>query len=830
MSKFRVLNRILLLAVLGLGLACSESPEQYQTGNAPEGLDTPEVPVGLGPSVLSQSATIANQDEIIKRNSQKPIIYNKDNPELSGAAGINLMTPLKKADQTLSRPLAVRSNGIRFYSENLVVLWRTQEPKVPVFMSAINGYLGVLKVSDNFSIKLGETSLQDFFGEGDELGDKGAVSRFYNLINQKSDDYDCLKTRKCRAVLSRNNFIIWDLDHLWFFMSRDRKVVFEARFYYKVDLGVLGNSVDLASLSLIGRENGGQKELLGLGISNEASKKILNETKRVSRGSNSFSKSFGDIGVGFTRSRYERDYNLPDPTETLNAIFFGMGYKTPLMLNKKYIVLSQTQTDQGAKVELRTSDQLIKGMTKWEVLHTDRVKAGEVNQVLVHDQTANRYTVYDATGQSALGSYRFKKFKVQDAPLNAEQVVSSVEVFDSKGDLTKTLNRVLKFAVDQDGKLVKKNGQLVPVSARVEQIERDQVSVLPKTNLFYRAPFDQILLPRGTRKLVKQEKVLTHGIEIPNKKIQLSMMEQLVALVAAEYGTRNPDAQVATRINGAFSRDNSGSLEGIVYGIDTKNQVVERVEMALNRKNGALTSTYIESNKNPISTLAYSQAMTPTLLPLFETREQFASPSAYAKSLGAFTIGEVVTLEEIDKERSEATLVLNRPGTEEIRTRVNYSPDTRYEAIYEKDEKRVDGGVATSIGVTEAGTNLLLACVDCQKADKKTYKVFEIITSTLFEKISGVCGLKGQDLSLAIGMQATVVKRKLDRAVENAQKNLRGYHCNYVVAKSTDGNNRISSITFPQQRVQLLFSEGELSTVSVYTNPKELPNTQNEVR
>lgn len=273
-------------------------------------------------------------------NSKKDIIYGV------GAAGISFSNTMQEANDILSQPTFTvddRGSIISGYNEGITVYYRKEEPKVPTIIWLDKNYLGELKVGGEIGNIRIQTDISKFFNDSDSKQGENFVKSFYNIVEAKADDYNCLETSKCSIKKFPDSpYYLYIIEKIMFLVSDDRKLVADMRLLNQQDAGDFLNSVDLLSGEFLIPN----KKNIKIGATKQYIDKNTSSAGFTNTGSNDFALDLEQIRLGYSKSKYTRDYKTPEGSETL-----------------KYLVLypsftNTIETDGGQRVnELRLGDK-----------------------------------------------------------------------------------------------------------------------------------------------------------------------------------------------------------------------------------------------------------------------------------------------------------------------------------------------------------------------------------------------------------------------------------------------------------------------------------------
>ncbi|MCB0392960.1 MAG: hypothetical protein KDD25_00280 [Bdellovibrionales bacterium] len=325
-------KRIALLISIFIFSGCQKSIDQYDSSSAPRSEKTVEGPkfqkpfeptnpdAGKDIDLLEERDLTAEEiSQITRENSLKPIVYGE------GASGITLKMELREAKDILSPPFyGPDSDGVAAYGEGIVVDWRMNAPRVPEVIVVQTSYTGSLRLPEPYGDIRMQQSVGVFFGS-DPLGND-LIRDLYNKLEGADEKFDCLAARKCEVARSPDYFA-FVLPKMIIFLSSDNKHnFFRAILREGFSPGKLANDFDLIRGEfLFANEEGvltGEK--IGLGASWGELKEKSEADSHTEVLSSLFLKQVEGVGIGITKSQFDRDYKEPDGAEKVRiANVFG---------------------------------------------------------------------------------------------------------------------------------------------------------------------------------------------------------------------------------------------------------------------------------------------------------------------------------------------------------------------------------------------------------------------------------------------------------------------------------------------------------------------------
>ncbi|MCJ8276153.1 MAG: hypothetical protein MJK18_04875, partial [Bdellovibrionales bacterium] len=183
------------------------------------------------------------EQQLKKEKLSKTIIYGV------GAAGITLDTTFADSKSLLTPPFrGPFSNGVTFYNEELIVVWKNDGDRKAQVIYVSKGYLGKLKVGGKFGDITFQTKFLDYKGDDPIQGAAQLTVDLYNkLENVEDKSYNCLADRNCQLYYGtpdQANMVLV-FPGAVFLMAKEEWQMAEVRIIRNVEPGILANNVDL---------------------------------------------------------------------------------------------------------------------------------------------------------------------------------------------------------------------------------------------------------------------------------------------------------------------------------------------------------------------------------------------------------------------------------------------------------------------------------------------------------------------------------------------------------------------------------------------------------
>jgi hypothetical protein len=381
MSKFAKLNNhyirsaslvtgqaLMILAVLFLFVeGCSQAPEQYKRGKPPtaaprvEGLESDVITDMIGSQMLQgfgnvdidqASISISEQKEgngsgeegdrdrddvkIGEENSKKPVLYGV------GAAGITFKTEFSDARKILSKPLGSQSGpaaDLYAYREGIQVVWKKLPPKTPENFLITNNYLGSVVIGGKFGNKKMNDSFGEYLKDDSEDSWKQLMVEMYNVLEKKSDDFNCLVENLC-VTSGNDQFVGFNYPKGFFQFVKDRKTLYLAVLTKHTNIGKLDNDFDLIKGQIIAGD-----ERIGLGDTWRSFKEKVPAEGDSGVTSLFAQKKYNGIVAGFEKRSFDRAVTEPADDAPLRSINVGVPFEKYIKVSGKYVEVLRSGND-----------------------------------------------------------------------------------------------------------------------------------------------------------------------------------------------------------------------------------------------------------------------------------------------------------------------------------------------------------------------------------------------------------------------------------------------------------------------------------------------------
>jgi len=347
---------VTLMALVG----CSEAPEQYsgpqtvipnvdtQVNPTMFDLENPKVvniggkPTDIGeiikdPSLDSQGEGSMAADQKAKNNSKQPILYE------TGAAGISFKTTLTEAESILSKPRSGPDiNGQAYYEgEGMLITWRLDEPRTPVWILLLQSYLGKMPMPAPLEAVGLNHDFSKQFTVNSQKGAEDLARTYYRAIENTAENYDCIGTKKCFVewgTAEQKDFIFNIPGRLLWLISKDRFVLYRMMLFKEIPQGPLANNVDL----LNGRFLVPDEAPISFGDTFENIEARLQIETDTNVGTDTFGREYDGIYLGYQRTNFDRKATKPQPTDKLKLLQVWNNYQNWITLNGLPIVVKET--------------------------------------------------------------------------------------------------------------------------------------------------------------------------------------------------------------------------------------------------------------------------------------------------------------------------------------------------------------------------------------------------------------------------------------------------------------------------------------------------------
>jgi hypothetical protein len=796
MGKKHLILTVALSMLLG---ACSDGPEQYNRGG---GANLPTGDSSLSPDIGSfiipenyptdrdyrvgritvPFETVADdlEDEIVKRNSSQPIVYKKS------FSGITFQTEFSEAKNILAEPRGITSNGIYVYKEGIGVFWRSQDPQIPAAVIILPSYLGGFQLNQQLGeIKLGSPVTNHFVG--DDGSGRSVIKKYFNALEEKDADYDCLTTSECEVnVVDAGKNLEFKFPNATIQISVDRKIVNYIVLTQDLQSGNLDNSFDIVNSNIPFKKFEGEIEVdnaIKFGENWATTKALIDGQGITTVSTDSFSVQHNGIVVVLSKEKFDRAYEKPEDSELLTGLAFFNPYNKKFkfdgkFLNYKYDLSSNlfkfTKSDE---IPADQAFAVIDGTDPAKV--TDRASLKEIDLILANKSKGPTY------GNVAL------PIKFKDGSIfyeDSEETASADEIAQAK-----TINPQIGAMSDEEvAALVisnKKNAKLQDALKKV----------------IFETPSDQTFsLSSSFFDTIQQNKMKADEITIDKDQLQIDYLVGLTNFIKNEIQTKFPGKTIINKYDGFHNRGERGEYASRILVADEATGEGNLILFELSRLSGnlgRLLSLDLDSEFNKKSFPALSKPLE------IKNGEKL-------KEFQGFKLGETVKLSEIDLGRGEATV---KSADQSMKERVGFSKEALRSMIFNK-QGQIIKETLSSVTVGDLGVRLYL--VENKKPGTTgEYKIAQISNSFMPQAIDNLCGLTGLDLKM--GMPDHEVVAKINQKINEKRAQDSTYDCTKFEAKMDDGSGKISSITFPEQGIKIYFGGRQLTNFAIYTTAKD---------
>lgn len=740
MGKSKLVFSLILAMFMG---ACSDGPEQYNRGsvNLPTGDVSSNNDIGntfipenfpsdrnykIGRIEVPFEVPAGDDvdDALVKANSSQPLVYKK------GFAGITFDTTFDEAKNILSEPLGNNSDGAYFYREGLIVIWRTQDPRIPVFVIARSDYLGKMKVGSLGEIGVGD-DLTSYFSSDDGTGVPTA-KKFFNELEGKSADYDCIASKECQ-VKGNETFYLFIFPGSMFLISKDRLVMAEIRLTREISPGNLDNNFDIVNQSISYQNTEENTESINLGQSWGELKDQINGDGIETNSTDSFQVEYNGTILLLTKDDFGRSYKKAQDTESLKAFYHVGDFTKNFMANGKFVSYSYD-------------------------LSTNQFKFSKSDQV-------NESKTYLYQNLGNVDSYR----ELETIKTKASGEIEFPIIFADDSSIA--INDMNEFTQVQND-LIQNQPAAQLLSTKVNHFNEIQKHMIDKQSL-----------------------------SIDEKKLKRDFFNSLNAFIENEF-KQDPAMKVVSRSSGLFNEERESSISHFVMKFDETSGKGNLIEYSMSNMTGHLSYVY-----SGLAEADFNQVIFPHV-----TKDINFENGKKAKALLGFELGQNIKIKEIDNGREEATVY---SLDESLKERSGFDDTALRTVIYNSDAKELKES-HQSVSVGDLGVSFYVS----KDTKQDEYKIVQINSSSVFGKINGLCGLNSLDLKIA--MSAKEVQAKINSEISKAKQANNNFNCVKFEKKTSDGSGQLSSISFPNERVKLYFSDNQLSSLGIYAAKNEV--------
>lgn len=782
-------THLFLTVALSLALgACSDGPEQYNRGQGP---NLPTGDSSLNPDIGTFSISedypddrdyrigriiiprVSKGDDVddalVKRNSSKPIVYKQ------GFAGITFDTTFDDARNIFSEPLGNNSSGAYLYREGMIVIWRQQDPKVPVFVIINADYLGSMELGTNLgAVKVG-SDITSHFADDDGTGFP-TLKKYFNSLEKKAADYDCIASNECQLV-QNSDFYLFVLPSGMFKISKDRKVIAEIRLTKDISPGNMDNNFDLLNQNVafqVPSADGSSVENKSIELSDNwdiAQEKIAGEGI-ASVGTDWFTVEYDGALLILTKDKFDRDYLKPENTEQIEGFYYTGSFTKNFTFDSKLLKYSY---DLNAKV--------------FNFSEIDQAKDPEY---------------FEAVSEN--GATAYKKLKVEyvdaaDKKLEFMKVKLPIQYEDGS-----TFFAMPEFtaSADEIEALKNANGQIPEDQLAAAVIGQKQKMA------FDAAVKELIVLDESSQVLgmkttylddVQKHKVKDLNLTPDMEQMKVDFFIGLNNYLKAKLEAKHSDKSIMTRYQGLHAKEVETSYESTTLVYDKATGEGSFYQLSMAKLTGHLSKIYTS-----LANSEFNKKIFPEL-----GKDLLFKANAKATELNGFKLGERIKITEIDNDREEAT-ISSLDGSMKQRSGFD---DTALRSVIYGEDGQIKKEILQSTAVGDASVGLYIT----KAAEADQYKVAQINTGMISGKINGLCGIN--DLDLKISTPSKEVVAKINQKISEKRQLDPNFKCVKFEEKYSDASGEVSSISFPKQGVKLYFSDSQFSRIGIYTSEKE---------
>ncbi len=314
-------------------------------------------------------------DKKVKFNASQPIVYAGGGK--GGAAGISFSTTYEESRQIAIPRTAPNADGVAVYDENMVVRWRADEPRTPVFFQMFGGYTGDIQVPSPYSPFKLKHDFSNQYAANTQAGARKMARDFYNMFEGKDQSFDCLSVGYCRVDWgpdAQENFVI-ALPGMQLLLSKDRFIVFVVMVIKVTPQGPLNADFDIINgrFTIDDQFPALQNQTIGFGDTVESVDQKLNITTETSASTDLYGRNYSGVFLGYHRTRYEREAELPLPTDKMKMVQVYRDYLRNLTINGSPVVVREYANDVQIEV--------YKPSAPADVENTIAVPSGEFREI-----------------------------------------------------------------------------------------------------------------------------------------------------------------------------------------------------------------------------------------------------------------------------------------------------------------------------------------------------------------------------------------------------------------------------------------------------------------
>lgn len=287
---------------------------------------------------------------------------------------------------------------------------------------------------------------------------------------------------------------------------------------------------------------------------------------------------------------------------------------------------------------------------------------------------------------------------------------------------------------------------------------------------------------------------------------QESMVSSLTDIIYEEIKKKNPKNLIFKTLSGFYNEAKEKDLTGFILNMATDRKSASYVSFELANSTGNFNSLEVSRITDPINQMVMKELDKDVV---FKTSE-----NQKLSSLSGYSLGQVLTVENIDKGREEADLVYNI-GEEVNRSRIYFNPKGILYGMYGTDGKSIPHSVSV---ITTGDLPVTLYMVP-KKDSADKFIVTGIRSTQIYAEVNGLCDLT---LPLKIGISTKEYRNSFRKAHVKKTSEDSSFECNFQNKISTDGNGELFKVYFPDHKAAINFEDKELTSITIYTRPSEV--------
>lgn len=474
-------------------VACSNAPDQPQTfaegpgatviGSGDKGKNNVDYVIDYQEGQDEVGGWLGEEgdadiDQIVKENSEKPIIYGV------GAGGVTLDTTFAESKKMLTKPVfGPNQDGEAQYNERLYVRWRTEgEKRTPFFILALPGYKGKIQITKPSGGITRDLALSDDFssymGSNPREGADQLAIDMYRAFT--GSDQNCVKDNICTINWGDQfqNFYLIQFPGLIVRLSKDRFVLFIGLVQKTIPQGPLANDFDIFTSSFV--IDGEEPIQLGQSFEEVDSRMVAADASldelEISVNLDNFGRGYEGIFLIYEKTDYSRESIRPKKTDRLMGVSLYDQYRNNFLVDGLPVYVHES--DNSVTISEMPKSDLTGTQTK--TLQTKmNLKPGNIksfSEQLVAFLKKKAMHKYPVVSGRLIGQHQIKSVKEYDGQIVGYDPATKKGVYIgfTTSEETGNINDIVSIIIRED--LSAYDALVVPLSADNQAVQKVSIN------------------------------------------------------------------------------------------------------------------------------------------------------------------------------------------------------------------------------------------------------------------------------------------------------------------------------------------------------------------